>query len=126
VPLRSPYFTGVERPTPSMEYEAPMKHPIVDNLIMLAELTVKPESIEEFLDYTVDNLKLSRSFPGNIEFDILINQARPCNVTFYEVWESPKAQQDYMAWRVQAGDLNRLLSLLAAEPKFTALRSIAA
>ncbi len=93
---------------------------------MLAELTVKPESIEEFLDYTVDNLKLSRSFPGNIEFDILINQARPCNVTFYEVWESPKAQQDYMAWRVQAGDLNRLLSLLAAEPKFTALRSIAA
>jgi len=102
-----------------------MKHAFVDNLVMLAELTVKPERIEEFLDYTVENLKLSRSYPGNIEFDILIDETQPYKVIFCEVWESPKAQQDYMAWRVQAGDLTKLLSLLAGEPKFTALRSIA-
>jgi len=102
-----------------------MKHAFVDNLVMLAELTVKPDKIEEFLDYTVENLKLSRSYPGNIEFDILIDETKPYKVIFYEVWESPKAQQDYMAWRVQAGDLTKLLSLLAGEPKFTALRSIA-
>ena len=59
--------------------------------------------------------------------DILcVDETRPGQVIFYEVWESPKAQQDYMAWRVQAGDLTRLLSLLAGEPRFTALRSIAA
>ncbi len=103
-----------------------MKHAFVDNLVMLAELTVKPEKIEEFLNYTVENLKLSRSYPGNIEFDILIDETQPYKVIFYEVWESPKVQQDYMAWRVQAGDLTKLLSLLAGEPKFTALRSIAA
>jgi quinol monooxygenase YgiN len=102
-----------------------MKHAFVDNLIMLAELTVRPDKLDEFLDYTVENLKLSRSYPGNIEFDILIDEAAPAKVIFYEVWESQKAQQDYMAWRVQAGDLTKLLSLLAAEPKFTALRSIA-
>jgi quinol monooxygenase YgiN len=108
-----------------MGHEAPMKHSFVDNLVMLAELTVKPDKIEEFLDYTVENLKLSRSYPGNIEFDILTDGTQPYKVIFYEVWESPKAQQDYMAWRVQAGDLTKLLSLLAGEPKFTALRSIA-
>lgn len=102
-----------------------MKHAFVDNLVMLAELTVKPDRIGEFLEYTVENLKLSRSYPGNIEFDILIDETQPYRVIFYEVWESPKAQQDYMAWRVQAGDLTKLLSLLAGEPKFTALRSIA-
>ncbi len=102
-----------------------MKHAFVDNVVMLAELTVKPDKIEEFLDYTVENLKLSRSYPGNIEFDILIDETHPYNVIFYEVWELPKAQQDYMAWRVRAGDLTKLLSLLASEPKFTALRSIA-
>jgi quinol monooxygenase YgiN len=103
-----------------------MKHAVVDGLVMLAELTVKPDKLSEFLDYTVENLKLSRSYPGNIQFDILIDEARPDKVTFYEVWESAKAQQDYMAWRVQAGDLTKLLSLLKGEPRFTAMRCIAA
>ena len=102
-----------------------MKHAFVDNLVMLAELTVKPDKIEEFLDYTVDNLKVSRSYPGNIAFEILIDENEPYKVLFYEVWESPKTQKDYMAWRVQAGDLLKLLSFLAGEPKFTALRSLA-
>ena len=102
-----------------------MKHAFVANVVMIAELPVKPEKLEEFLDFTVANLKLSRSYPGNISFNILINEALPNTVIFHEVWESPKAQQEYMAWRVQAGDLKKLLSFLAGEPKFTAWRSIA-
>ena len=102
-----------------------MKHAFVDKLVMLAELTIKPDQVDAFLDYTVENLKLSRSYPGNIAFDILINEAQPEKIIFYEVWESSEAQQAYMAWRVQAGDLTKLLSFLAGPPKFTALRSIA-
>jgi quinol monooxygenase YgiN len=105
--------------------EAGMKHTFVDNLVMIAELTIKPEKLEEFLDYTVDNLKISRSYPGNIAFDILIDETRPNRVLFYEVWESAEVQQAYMAWRVQAGDLTTLLAFLDGEPKFTPLRSIA-
>jgi quinol monooxygenase YgiN len=103
-----------------------MRHPLADHLVMLAELTVKPDKIEEFLAYTVENLKLSRAYPGNVEFDILIDEHRPDKVFFYEVWESPKAQQAYMAWRIEAGDLTTLLSLLAGEPSFIPLRTIAA
>lgn len=102
-----------------------MKHEFIDKLVMLAELNIKPGKIEDFLDYTVENLKKSRSYAGNIEFDILIDETRPNTVLFYEVWESAEAQQAYMAWRVKAGDLTMLLSFLADEPKFTALRSIA-
>jgi quinol monooxygenase YgiN len=102
-----------------------MKQAFVENLVMLAELTIIPDRIDEFLDYTVANLKISRSYPGNIEFDILINEARPDRVTFYEVWESAEAQKAYMEWRVQAGDLTKLMSLLAEAPRFTALRQIA-
>lgn len=102
-----------------------MKRALVDNLVMLAELTIKPDKLEEFLDYTAANLKISRSYPGNIEFDILIDEARPDVVRFYEVWQSAEAQQAYMGWRIQAGDLSTLLSFLADEPKFTALKSIA-
>lgn len=102
-----------------------MKQAFDDRLVMLAQLTIKSGKLQEFLDYTVENLAISRSAAGNIEFDILIDEARPDQVLFYEVWESAEAQQAYMGWRVERGDLTILLSFLAAEPKFTALRSIA-
>jgi quinol monooxygenase YgiN len=109
----------------SQSMEAKMKHPIEDRLVMIAELTIKPKKREAFLDYTVENLALSRTAAGNIAFDILLDEARPDQVLFYEVWESDKAQQTYMAWRVERGDLTILMSFLAAEPKFTALQRIA-
>ena len=102
-----------------------MKHVLEENLVMIAELTVKEDRIDEFLDYTVENLAISRSYPGNIEFDILFDEAKPGQVIFYEVWTSAEAQQAYMAWRVEAGDLTKLTQFLAAEPRFTALRKIA-
>ncbi len=102
-----------------------MKHALADTLVMLAELTVRPDKRDAFLAYTAANLPLSRAYPGNLTFEILLDPTRPDTVRFYEVWESPEAQQAYMAWRVQAGDLTKLLSLLAAEPRFTPLRSIA-
>ena len=103
-----------------------MKYTFVDQLVMLAELTIQPDKRDAFLDYTVEDLELSRSAAGNISFDILIDETRPNQVIFYEVWESTEAQQAYMAWRVERGDLTILLSFLADQPKFTALRRIAA
>ncbi len=102
-----------------------MKHAYADTLVMLAELAIKPGKRDEFLDYTVDNLELSRRAAGNISFDILIDETRPDQVLFHEVWESAEAQQAYMAWRIERGDLTHLLSFLAGEPTFTALRRIA-
>lgn len=102
-----------------------MKRTFVDNLIMIAELEIQPDKREEFLDYTTENLKISRSYPGNIVFDILLDETQPNKVIFYEVWETEDAQQEYMAWRVEQGDLTKLTSMLAGEPKFTPLKSVA-
>lgn len=95
------------------------------HLVMLAELTVKPDKRDEFLDYTVQNLPISRAAKGNVAFDILIDEARPDRILFHEIWESSEAQETYMAWRIERGDLTTLMSYLAGEPKFTALRRIA-
>jgi quinol monooxygenase YgiN len=102
-----------------------MRHELEERLVMVAELTIKPGKLDEFLDYTVANLPISRGYLGNIAFDIMVNEAEPERVLFYEVWESAVAQQAYMAWRIEAGDLTTLMSFLAGEPKFTALRRIA-
>ena len=101
-----------------------MRHALAANVVMLAELTIKPEQRSTFLDYTVENLAVSRSAAGNIAFEILIDESRPELVLFYEIWESAEAQQAYMAWRIERGDLTILMSFLVGEPKFTALRSI--
>lgn len=102
-----------------------MKYAFANRLVMIAELAIKPGKLDAFLDYTVENLELSRKAAGNIEFDILIDEACPNLVRFYEVWESLAAQQAYMDWRIGRGDLTILMSSLASEPKFTALRRIA-
>ena len=102
-----------------------MRHTYTEGLVMLAELKIKPGQREAFLNYTVENLNISRSVAGNIAFDILIDQSNPETVLFHEVWETAEAQQAYMAWRIERGDLTTLMSFLACEPKFTALRSIA-
>jgi quinol monooxygenase YgiN len=102
-----------------------MKHPFADTLVMIAELAIKPEMLDAFLDYTVENLEISRGAEGNLAFDILIDETRPNQVLFYEVWASAEAQKTYMAWRVERGDLTILMTFLADQPKFTALRRIA-
>jgi quinol monooxygenase YgiN len=103
-----------------------MMHATTDTLVMIAELTIAPGKLDMFLDYTVPNLAVSREWPGNLQFDMLIEADSPQTIRFYEVWESAAAQQAYMAWRVQAGDLTTLMGFLSAPPTFTALRSIAA
>jgi quinol monooxygenase YgiN len=102
-----------------------MTHTYAEGLVMLAELQIKPGERDAFLHYTVENLKISRSAAGNIAFDILIDESNPETVLFYEVWESADAQQAYMAWRIERGDLTNLMLFLTGEPKFTALRRIA-
>lgn len=102
-----------------------MKHALDSELVMLAQMDIKLESRNEFLEYIVENLAISRSAVGNIAFDILIDESRPSEFVFYEVWETAAAQQAYMAWRVERGDLTTLMSFLAGEPKFTALRRVA-
>lgn len=73
-----------------------MKHSVDGKLVMLAELRIRPERREAFLDYTVQNLALSRAAAGNIAFDILLDDLSPDLVVFYEAWDPAEAQQAYM------------------------------
>lgn len=92
---------------------------------MLAELSVRPGLIDDFLDYAVENLAACRASAGNLAFDVLIDETRPDIVVFREEWASVAAQQAYMAWRAQSGGFTQLLSFLNSAPKLTALRRIA-
>lgn len=99
---------------------------IASVLVMIAEFGVEPERRDEFVEFALENLELSRTYEGNIAFDILLDETRPDVVVFYEVWESAEAQQKYMAWRIGKGDLDKLQAYLTAEPKFMSYRRVEA
>lgn len=103
-----------------------MDHALADELEMIAELKIRPGQMDAFLAYTVPNLAISRGYPGNRRFDILMSADQPDTVLFCETWESAEAQRAYMDWRIAAGDLVTLTAFLADQPKFTSLRRIAA
>lgn len=77
--------------------EDPITHTLNDTLMILAELEVKPDWRDAFLAYVAGHLPVSRANSGNLQSDMLLDAARPERVLFYEVWESPAAQQAYLA-----------------------------
>lgn len=101
-----------------------MKYKRSKHIEVIAQLDVLPSKLEAFLEYIVPNLVVSRSANGNARFDVLIDEERPQSVVFIEEWESPEAQQAYLAWRVERGDLTQLLSYLSGPPNFTTYRRV--
>lgn len=99
--------------------------PDTATLVVIAELQPKPERYDDFLAYAAANLPICRGYPGNLQFDVLLDSEQPEVVRFYEVWRSAEAQQAYMAWRTVAGDFTRLMTFLAAPPTFATLRPLA-
>lgn len=84
---------------------------------VVSELTIKTERLDEFLQWIHSDLENSRSFSGNLQFDVYQNSLENGLVLFIERWESAAAQQDYVAWREQRGDFELMAGYLAAAPK---------
>ncbi len=73
--------------------------------IVTVQLSVKPEKIDEFLKYTLDNAANARKEPGCLRFDVLRHETEAGRFFFYEVYKVPadhKAHQEtehYKRWR---------------------------
>jgi len=74
-------------------------------LIFHIQVRVKPESIEAFLQATLENAKLSLQEPGIARFDVLQDNRNPAAFVFVEVYRTPeapaqhKATAHYLKWR---------------------------
>ncbi len=66
---------------------------------------VKPESVADFIQATVENHRCSVKEPGNMRFDILQSEEDPARFTLYEAYESDEAAAahkdtaHYKQWR---------------------------
>ncbi len=86
--------------------------------VMIVELRIEPTEVDEFLAFANDEIIASRSFEGNLQFEVLVDPNEPGTVVFFQRWKSQEAREKYWAWRESVGDMDKLNGYLLAPPKF--------
>jgi quinol monooxygenase YgiN len=65
-------------------------------VIVLAELTVKPEFLDEVIILSRENINSSLTEPGCEVFIMTAKKAEPYTLVFFEIWTSQDALQIHM------------------------------
>jgi len=86
------------------------------SLVVTSELSIHQEKVEEFLALVNAGLETSRSFSGNLGFDIYLQKERPGKLLFIERWDSEQHFQEYYQWRLEQGDFETLGTYFNAPP----------
>lgn len=86
------------------------------SVLVLLEVTVKPESVSEFKAYMKEILVDTRAFSGCQSVDLQVNQDHEANLVLVEKWEAREAQEKYLAWRAGTGVIDRIVSMLSGPP----------
>jgi len=82
------------------------------------DLAVEPTRVSEFLAFIKQIAPDTRAYDGCRLFDIWVDQDKPGRVLFYELWDSRKHQEKYLAWRAETGLMEKLGPFLTAPPAF--------
>ena len=83
------------------------------SVILIANLSVKEESLEEFKKYLKEILPDTRSFEGCQGVQLYENKESITKFTIHAKWVSEDAQKKYMAWRMENGSLDKLTPVLS-------------
>lgn len=83
--------------------------------MVILELQEKPGGRGEVIDLIADFLPDTRQRDGYIEILTLANTEGD-GVVLVEKWESRAHYDAYLGWRVERGDIDRIMSLCAAPP----------
>ena len=79
--------------------------------IVLVHVHVKPETVEEFKQATLDNASHSVQEPGIARFDVIQNKEDPTRFVLIEVYRQPEAAKShketehYARWRERVTDM---------------------
>ena len=80
------------------------------------DLAIDPVRVVEFLAFIKQIAPDTRAYDGCRLFDIWTDQDKPGRVLFYEIWDSRKHQEKYLAWRAETGLMEKLGPFLTAPP----------
>lgn len=86
------------------------------SVIVLVNLDVKEEYVDELKKYFKEILPDTRSFEGCQGVQLYESKESPTKMTIHAKWTSEEAQKKYMSWRMDTGELEKLIPMLSEHP----------
>ena len=84
--------------------------------VVTAKFFPKPDKAEEMNDWFKNNLSDTKAYEGCQLIKGGYNKDTN-EVILYEVWDSKEAHQKYVNWRVEIGDIPKLVEFSTKEPE---------
>lgn len=78
--------------------------------VVSVTIWVKPDSVEPFIEATLDNARNTRKEPGNVRFDVSRGTDDPTRFLLYEVYRTPEdfeahhQSPHYLRWKEAVAD----------------------
>lgn len=86
------------------------------SVLVLLEMNAKSGSAADITNWLRDGLHHTRGFDGCNSITFHSNQDDPNNMVIVEDWDSRQQYEKYLAWRVERGDIEKLMGWLVGEP----------
>jgi len=86
------------------------------SIMIMWELTIDPATLNEFIGMLKDNIVESRTYEGNLQFDVFVDPSREGKVIFIERWASEEIRQGYMKWRAEDGGVDQIQAYFLEPP----------
>ena len=77
-----------------------MTDPAVGTVVLVVELTARPEGAQELRERLLELTRLTREEDGCLRYDLHVDPDDPCRLAFVEEWASPEAHaaHDLTPW----------------------------
>ncbi len=85
-------------------------------IVVTLDLSILPEKIPEAPAGLEEILDVTRTRPGCLEVDLLVDLADPSHILIVEKWESIADDANYRAWRASPEGASDFRTFLAAPP----------
>ena len=94
------------------------------SVTVFLELDLKPENVNDLKSFMRDELHYTRGFDGCNSITIQKNQDDPSNLVFVENWDSKEQFENYLGWRTERGDVEKMGAWLAVPPSIRYFNNI--
>ena len=86
--------------------------------VVTAEFTGKKGAGADLLECLCEMVPETRKKDGAISIDICIDQDNPDKIVLVERWDTRTHHENYVAYRKEKGDIEKIMTMLSTPPKF--------
>ena len=86
------------------------------SVIVTFDVTAKAEQEDALRTLFKETLPDTRKFEGCISVEAHSENSHSENIFLFEEWTSKSAYENYLAWRGERGDFEKLMNLIQGEP----------